>query len=66
MSAFASRGLFGHFGRFWNASLGHYRLYVTNPEAVVWLTTDGGWVGLSPDRPDEFVRRLRERLPRLR
>jgi len=64
MSVFASRGLFGLFGRFWNTQLGHYGLYVTDPGAVVWLATDDGWVGLSPDRPDEFVARLRERLPR--
>jgi len=64
MSVFASRGLFGRFGRFWNTQLGHYRLYVTKPEAVVWLATDDGWVGLSPERPDEFLERLRGRLAR--
>jgi len=33
-----------------------------NRESVVWLATDSGWIGLSPDRPDEFVDRLRRRL----
>lgn len=66
MSVFGSRGVFGRFGRFWNTSLGFYRLYLSNRDAVVWLATEGGWVGLSPDRPDEFVERLHVRagLPR--
>ena len=57
-----SRGAFGRFGRFWNGSLGFYRLYLTNDANVVWLSTENGWVGLSPDRPDEFVERLRSRI----
>jgi PH (Pleckstrin Homology) domain-containing protein len=57
-----SRGVFGRFGRFWSPSLGVYRLYLTNREQVVWLTTERGLVGLSPDRPAEFVERLAARL----
>ena len=57
-----SRGVFGRFGSFWNSQLGVYRLYLSNRENVVWLATDGGLVGLSPDRPEEFVERLRSRL----
>ena len=57
-----SAGIFGCFGRFWNARLGLYRLFLSNRDGVVWLATDGGWIGLSPDRPDEFVERLRARL----
>lgn len=60
------KGVFGRFGRFWNTTLGFYRLFLTNREAVVWLSTDGGWIGLSPDRPDEFVERLRNHLTRVR
>jgi hypothetical protein len=63
LSVTASNGLFGRFGRFWNSRLGFYRLYLANTEAVVWLQTSEGWVGLSPERPDEFVTRLRGRLP---
>jgi hypothetical protein len=58
-----SNGLFGRFGQFWNPRLGLYRLYLSNTETVVWLTTARGLVGLSPDRPDEFVERLAARLP---
>ena len=61
LSMFGSQGVFGRFGTFWNMRLGVYRLYVTNRHAVVWLATDHGWIGLSPDRPDEFVRRLEAR-----
>ena len=61
LSMFGSQGVFGRFGTFWNMRLGFYRLYVTDRDAVVWLATDDGWVGLSPDRPDEFVTRLHAR-----
>ncbi len=55
-----SNGAFGRFGRFWNSRLGFYCLYLANRDRVVWLATDSGWVGLSPDRPE--VERLRSRL----
>lgn len=58
LSMFGSQGVFGRFGSFWNMRLGFYRLYLTNRDTIVWLGTDTGWVGLSPDRPDEFVERL--------
>ena len=61
MSMFGSQGVFGRFGSFWNMRLGFYRLYLTNRDTVVWLATETGWVGLSPDRPDEFVDRLESR-----
>jgi Bacterial PH domain len=62
ISLAASKGVFGRFGRFWNPRLGFYRLYVSDARSVVWLQTDGGLVGLSPDRPDEFLTRLRAHL----
>jgi Bacterial PH domain len=57
-----SNGLFGRFGRFWSPRLGFYRLFLSNTHAVVWLSTSTGWVGLSPDLPDEFCARLATRL----
>jgi hypothetical protein len=63
LTTFGSRGIFGHFGRFWSPRLGNFRLYLANSRDVVWLATDDGWVGLSPDHPQEFVERLRHRLP---
>ena len=62
ISLTASKGIFGRFGRFWNTTLGLYRLFLTNRESVVWLETADGWIALSPDRPDEFVARLRPRI----
>lgn len=64
LSLTASKGVFGRFGQFWNPTLGFYRLYVTNSDSVVWLETVNGWIGLSPDRPQEFVERLAARLGR--
>lgn len=58
-----SNGVFGRFGQFWNLRLGFYRLFVSDRGKVVWLQTTRGWIALSPDRPDEFVERLRARLP---
>ena len=55
---FGSQGVFGRFGTFWNFRLGVYRLYLTNRDAVIWLATETGWVGLSPDRPEEFLTQL--------
>jgi len=62
ISMTASNGVFGRFGHFWNSTLGFYRLFLTDRHKVVWLETTRGWIGLSPDRPDEFVERLRARL----
>jgi hypothetical protein len=62
LSLLASQGIFGRFGRFWNATLGVHRLFLTNTDRVVWLSTQQGWVALSPDRPDEFMEALRRRL----
>jgi len=62
ISLTASKGVFGRFGRFWNMTLGFYRLYLTNRETVVWLETTDGWMALSPDRPDEFLTRVRARI----
>ena len=57
-----SNGLFGRFGSFWNPRLGFYRLFLSNTDAVVWLSTARGLVGLSPERPDEFCLRLSQRM----
>lgn len=64
LTMFASNGIFGSFGRFWNPQLGFYHLHLTNRDTVVWLATAHGLIALSPDRPDEFVESLRRRLPR--
>ncbi|PYN91714.1 MAG: hypothetical protein DMD91_33695 [Candidatus Rokuibacteriota bacterium] len=50
------------FGRGWRPGLGAYRILITNSFDVVWLQTTRGWVALSPERPEEFVARLRTRI----
>ena len=62
MSLMGTKGVFGRVGKFWNATLGVYELHLANADGVVWLETDGGLVAISPDRPDEFVDRLKARL----
>jgi len=63
VSVLGSKGVFGRFGRFWNPTLGSYQLWLSNTHGVVWLHTTSGWVAVSPDRPDDFVDRLRARGP---
>jgi hypothetical protein len=60
----ASNGFLGWytFGRAWRPGSGPYRLALTNRRDVVWLRTTRGWIAISPDPPDAFVDRLRERL----
>jgi hypothetical protein len=62
ITIFGCKGVFGRFGRFWNMQTGAFRLYASNANEMVWLTTSDGLVGISPDRPDVFVERLRARL----
>jgi hypothetical protein len=64
ITAFGSNGIFGRFGRFWSPTLGFYELQITDRDRIVWVATDQGWLGLSPDRADEFVERLQGRLAR--
>lgn len=63
LSFSGSNGLFGRFGQFWNPRVGFYRLFLSNTDSVVWITTTRGLVAVSPDRPDEFVERLVARVP---
>lgn len=62
LSTMGFKGVFGHFGRFWNPTVGTHQLWLTNTRSIVWLETATGWVAVSPDRPDEFVERLRARI----
>jgi hypothetical protein len=64
LSMTASNGIFGRFGHFWNMTLGFYRLFLTDRDNLVWLQTTQGWIGLSPDQPDEFVERLSSKIAR--
>jgi len=59
---FGNGGLFGFYGRFWKPGYGKFRAYITNPENTVLLQCDDKMVALSPDRPQDFVLLLRERM----
>lgn len=61
---FGSGGLFGFFGRFWSRRFGHYRAYVTHRHNLVVVEAERVYL-LSPERPDDFLHRLREWLPQL-
>ncbi len=56
-------GLFGSHGPRWNPRTGWHYLAITNTDDLVFLETRGGFVVLSPSRPDEFMAALSARLP---
>ena len=57
---FGNGGLFSFSGWFRNSTLGIYRLCATDPrKAVVLRFPNRAWV-VSPDRPEEFIRLVRE------
>ncbi len=62
LSMVGFRGVFGHFGTFWNPSLGTHQLWVSDTGSIVWLATTDGWIAVSPDPPDAFVEHLRARI----
>jgi hypothetical protein len=56
-------GFNGLSGPRWNPRSGWHYLAITNTDDLVFLETRGGFVVLSPSRPDEFVAALSARLP---
>ncbi len=54
-------GMFGWYGRFWNRSLGPFRLYATRRTNLVRIDTDRELFVLSPDDPDAFVAAVLQR-----
>ena len=48
-------GLFAFSGYFYNAALGQYRAYVTDPRRTVVLTLPTGKLVLSPAQPSDFI-----------
>lgn len=64
LRTFGSGGLFGYFGWFWTRSLGHYRAYITSRHHMVLVQAERAYL-LSPERPEDFLARLREWRPDL-
>lgn len=60
---FGVGGLFCFCGRFRNTKLGAYRAYATDPKRSVVLKFRDQTVVVSPDRPDDFVECIKERIP---
>lgn len=52
-------GIFSFSGLFWSRRLGRYRLFATDPARAVVLRLARRTVVISPDRPEEFLRSLR-------
>ena len=55
-------GLFCFCGRFRNSKLGGYRAYATDPKRSVVLKFQDQTVVISPDRPDDFVACIKDRI----
>ena len=55
-------GLFCFCGRFRNTKLGAYRAYATDPKRSVVLKFQDQTVVVSPDRPDDFVASIKDRI----
>jgi hypothetical protein len=48
-------GFYGHYGLFWNRTLGKYRLYACRSTDLVLVRTAKALFVLGPDSPDDFL-----------
>lgn len=62
LRTFGNGGLFCFCGRFRNTKLGAYRAYATDPKRSVVLKFQDQTVVVTPDRPDDFVASISERI----
>lgn len=62
---FGVSGVFGYFGNFRNKNIGRYSLYASRSDGYVLVKADAPVV-MTPERPDEFVGAVRERMAMLR
>ena len=62
LRTFGNGGLFCFCGRFRNTKLGAYRAYATDPKRSVVLKFQNQTVVVTPDRPDDFVASIKERI----
>ena len=58
-----SSGLFGHYGRFWSRTLGHYRLYARRAGGLVGVDAGAGRFVLAPEPVEGFLTALRRAAP---
>ena len=63
----ASGGLYGFYGLFWRSGIGNVWMYVRDRSKMILIrTADGTQYAISPENPDEFLRKLEEILKRER
>jgi hypothetical protein len=56
-------GLFGYFGDYHNAAIGDMVMYATNRNnLVLFHTAKGEAIVISPDKPDDFVKEVMDRI----
>jgi hypothetical protein len=55
-------GLFGMYGTFYNAKLGHFRMYAQRARGGVIIETETEKIVVTPDERDSFVRELEQRV----
>jgi hypothetical protein len=58
---FGSGGLFGFFGKFYNAKIGNMIWYATRMNRVVLVQAENKNIILTPDEAEDFVKKLRAR-----
>lgn len=58
---FASGGLFGYFGTFWNKEFGNMTWYATRKnKAIMLITSNNKKIILTPDEIDQFINEFKE------
>jgi hypothetical protein len=62
---FGNGGLFAFAGWFWNRRIGRYRAFATDFKRAVVLKFPQRTIVITPEKPEEFVKALSERLPHL-
>jgi len=63
----ASGGIYGFYGLFWKSGIGNVWMYVKDRSKMILIrTADKTQYAISPENPDEFLRKLEEILKRER
>jgi len=62
LKSFGNGGVFGFYGKFWNRKYGRYRAYVTDLNKVVVIRAGGTIYMLSPEQPEKFIDKIKEKL----
>jgi hypothetical protein len=55
---FGNGGAFSGSGYFWNKEIGKFRAFITDPSDGVWIETPEKTLLITPDNPDEFLKKF--------